>query len=152
MFNPWVVKMPWRRKWQPTPVLLPGKSHGQKSLAGPCSRDCKELCMTELLSTHMFYLGTQICKVWRKTKKARVMKIFYLDFLSTWIFQTSFPLFHGIKFYYKLNKKYFKLCLYKCVIMLIINVSQYTCLQPWFLGQSSSITRMSVGQKVLFLL
>ena len=27
-FNPWVGKIPWRRKWQPTPVLLPGKSHG----------------------------------------------------------------------------------------------------------------------------
>ena len=33
-FNPWIAKMPWRRKWQPTPVFLPGKSHGQKSLAG----------------------------------------------------------------------------------------------------------------------
>ena len=33
-FNPWVGKMPWRRKWQPTPVFLPGKSHGQRSLAG----------------------------------------------------------------------------------------------------------------------
>ena len=28
------MKIPWRRKWQPTPVFLPGKSHGQKSLAG----------------------------------------------------------------------------------------------------------------------
>ena len=28
-FNPWVRKVPWRRKWQPTPVFLPGKSHGQ---------------------------------------------------------------------------------------------------------------------------
>ena len=27
-FNPWVGKIHWRRKWQPTPVLLPGKSHG----------------------------------------------------------------------------------------------------------------------------
>ena len=27
-FNPWVGKIPWRRKWQSTPVLLPGKSHG----------------------------------------------------------------------------------------------------------------------------
>ena len=26
--NPWVRKIPWRRKWQPTPVFLPGKSHG----------------------------------------------------------------------------------------------------------------------------
>ena len=34
-FNPWVRKIPWRKKkWQPTPVLLPGKSHGQRSLVG----------------------------------------------------------------------------------------------------------------------
>ena len=32
-FNPWVRKIPWRRTWQPTPVFLPGKSHGQRSLA-----------------------------------------------------------------------------------------------------------------------
>ena len=32
-FNPWVRKIPWRRKWQPTPVFLPGESHGQRSLA-----------------------------------------------------------------------------------------------------------------------
>ena len=31
-FNPWVGKIPWRRKWQPTPVFLPGKSHGRRSL------------------------------------------------------------------------------------------------------------------------
>jgi len=33
-FDPWVRKIPWRRKWEPTPVFLPGKSHGQKILAG----------------------------------------------------------------------------------------------------------------------
>jgi len=33
-FDPQVGKMPWRRKWQPTPLLLPGKSHGERSLAG----------------------------------------------------------------------------------------------------------------------
>ena len=32
--NPWVRKVPWRRKWQPTPVFLPGEFHGQRSLAG----------------------------------------------------------------------------------------------------------------------
>jgi len=31
-FNPWVRKIPWSRKWQPTPVFLPGKFHGQRSL------------------------------------------------------------------------------------------------------------------------
>ena len=33
-FYPWVGKIPWRRSWQPIPVFLPGKSHGQRSLAG----------------------------------------------------------------------------------------------------------------------
>ena len=33
-FDPWVGKIPWRRKWQPLPVFLPGKSHGQRSLVG----------------------------------------------------------------------------------------------------------------------
>ena len=31
-FDPWVRKIPWRRKWLPTPVFLLGKSHGQRSL------------------------------------------------------------------------------------------------------------------------
>ena len=33
-FDPWVGKIPWRRKWQPTPVFLRGESHGQRSLVG----------------------------------------------------------------------------------------------------------------------
>ena len=33
-FNPWVGKIPWRRRWQPTPVFLPGKSHGQREESG----------------------------------------------------------------------------------------------------------------------
>ena len=35
-FNAWVGKVPWRRKWQHTPVFLPGESHGQRNLEG-CS-------------------------------------------------------------------------------------------------------------------
>ena len=41
--NPWVGKLPWRRKWQPTPVFLPGKFHGERSLAGYSTRGHKEL-------------------------------------------------------------------------------------------------------------
>ena len=33
-FNPWVRKIPWSRKWQPTPVFLPAEAHGQRSLVG----------------------------------------------------------------------------------------------------------------------
>ena len=46
-FDPWVRKIPWRRKWQSTPVCLPGESHGQKSLAGYGPWGQKELDMTE---------------------------------------------------------------------------------------------------------
>ena len=49
-FNPWVRKIPWSRRWQPTPVFLPGKFHGQRSLAGYNSQGHKELDTTEQLS------------------------------------------------------------------------------------------------------
>ena len=47
---PWVGKSPWRREWQPTPVFLPGKAHGQRNLVGYSTRGHKESDMTERLS------------------------------------------------------------------------------------------------------
>ena len=44
---PWVGKIPWRRKWQPTPVFLPEKSHGPRSLVGYIPWGRKELDTTE---------------------------------------------------------------------------------------------------------
>ena len=52
-FDPWVRKIPWRRKWQPTPVSLSRKSHGQRSLAGYSPRSCKEPDMTEHSTGHI---------------------------------------------------------------------------------------------------
>ena len=46
-FKPWVGKIPWKRKWQPTPVFLPGESHGQSNLAGYGPWGNKESDMTE---------------------------------------------------------------------------------------------------------
>ena len=43
---PWVQKIPWRRKWQPTPVSLPGKSRGLRSLVGYIPCGLKESDMT----------------------------------------------------------------------------------------------------------
>ena len=54
----WVRKMPWRRKWQSVPVFLPGKSHGQRSLAGYSSWGCKESsfsCSRALSRTHFLF-------------------------------------------------------------------------------------------------
>ena len=49
-FKPWVRKIPWRKKWKPTPVLLPGESHGQKNLVGNSEWGRKESDTTERLS------------------------------------------------------------------------------------------------------
>ena len=43
-------KIPWRRKWHSTPVFLPGRSQGQRSLAGYSPWDLKELDMIEQLT------------------------------------------------------------------------------------------------------
>ena len=42
-FNPWLRQIPWRWKWQPTPVFLPGKSHGQRSLVVYSPWGCKRV-------------------------------------------------------------------------------------------------------------
>ena len=49
-FDSWVGKIPWRREWQPTPVFLPGESHGWRSLGSYSPWGCKESDTTEQLS------------------------------------------------------------------------------------------------------
>ena len=61
-FAPWVKKIPWRRKWQPSPVSLPGKSHGQRNLVGYSPRGHKESDTTERLHFTLF--------CWHKWKSA----------------------------------------------------------------------------------
>ena len=72
-FNPWVRKMPWSRKQQPTPVLLLGKFHGQRNLVGYSPQGCKELDtsnwahMRETETTH-----TDAFELWCWRKLLRV--------------------------------------------------------------------------------
>ena len=53
-FDTWVRKILWRRKWQPTPVFLPGELHGQRSLVSYSSLGLKELDTTEPALTHTY--------------------------------------------------------------------------------------------------
>ena len=53
-------RFPWRRKWQSTPVLLPGKSHGQRSLVGYSPLGGKESDMTEQLHSFIHSFKTPI--------------------------------------------------------------------------------------------
>jgi len=48
-FDPWVGRMSWMRAWQPTPVFLPGESHGPKSLVGYRSEGRTDSDMTEMI-------------------------------------------------------------------------------------------------------
>ena len=58
-FDPWVGKIPRRRKRQPTPGFLPGESHRQRSLAGYSPWGCKEWDTTECLSTVTDFLNEE---------------------------------------------------------------------------------------------
>ena len=58
-FHPWVRKIPWRRKWQTTPVFLPGKSYGQRSLVGCSSQGSKESDTTE--HAHIVWIQCLAC-------------------------------------------------------------------------------------------
>ena len=54
-FNSWVGKIPWRRDWLPTPVFLPGKPHGQRSLAGCSTWGHRESDSTERLTLSILH-------------------------------------------------------------------------------------------------
>ena len=56
-FDPWVRKIPWSRKWQPTTVFLTGKSHGQRSLAGYGPQGYTESDMPEATEHACMLLG-----------------------------------------------------------------------------------------------
>ena len=55
-FNSWVGKILWKRKWQPTPVFLPEKFRGQRSLVGYSPWDRKESNTTEHAHTQYIYI------------------------------------------------------------------------------------------------
>ena len=54
-FDPWVGKIPWRRKWQATRVFLPGESHGWMSLVHCVPWGCKESDTSEHACMHIHY-------------------------------------------------------------------------------------------------
>ena len=97
-FDLWVGKIPWRRKWQPTPVFLPGRSPGQRSLAGCSPWGHKRVRHNWSPTTKDIIVNLLILKhcVWKihlfaiqaitksKNKKIQSLKNFYKSFgLST---------------------------------------------------------------------
>ena len=103
-FNPWVRKISWRRKWHPTPVFLPGKSHGRRSLVGYSPWGQKESDTTEWLhSLTEFYLvkfclALMASQIWGSCINSKISTFFFpsnglnnlrIAFLSSYL-QISF--------------------------------------------------------------
>ena len=75
-FDSWVGQIPWRRKWQPTPVFLPGKSNGPRSLVGCRPWGRKESDTTERLHFHFHF------RVYAQEWDCWVIWWFYSQFLK----------------------------------------------------------------------
>ena len=84
-FDPWVRKIPWRRAWQPIPVFLSAKSHGQRRLEGYSPQGCRVgRDWNDLASTWRFVWDSSICEFWSGgergpgTKKKNILVFIYL--------------------------------------------------------------------------
>ena len=103
--DPWVGKISWRRQWQPSPVFLPGKSNGQRSLVGysPCGR--KESDTTEQLhfhfsfifvTLHNYFIFQTVINIWYYSTD---FKLLFLRFLSPFLLLLSLSLFFFFSFF-----------------------------------------------------
>ena len=110
-FHPWVRKISWRRKWQPTSVFLPGKFHGQRSLVGYSPGGRKELDMTEIsLAPAPRLPHVMLSNILSGKISEMVLALTDHSGETTWKGQlvwrphtTSYKLLIGIKTYVRLN-------------------------------------------------
>ena len=98
-FDPWIRKIPWRRsrKWQPTPVFLPSKSYGQRSLAGYSLWGRKESGITEQLSTHTLLctviIYNQVYTLFLLLQAYKLYRIYYIQNELFSLSETFLPIF-----------------------------------------------------------
>ena len=94
-FNPWVRKIPWRTKWQPTPVFLPGESQGQRSLVGYSQQGLKErlssnsqwfvqgLCPFNAMGLSLIpSLGTKVHRPLGQKKRRNELGVLFMTILT----------------------------------------------------------------------
>ena len=117
-FDPWVRRSPWKRKWQPTPVLLPGESHGQRSLVGYSPRSRKESDMTEQLHTLMVK-NIYLEKLFWFSESNRVANWFLCTFIST---DNAFLCNIAIPFILIFDSSVFIFCLLYTIINLWVTI------------------------------
>ena len=88
-FDPWVGKIPWRRKWQPTPALLPGESHGQRNLAGYSPWGCRVrydwVANTDWLTFRALNIALRSLEPPKRVKSDNMWPILCLQFRYKWM-------------------------------------------------------------------
>ena len=101
-FHPWVRKIPWRRKWQPTPVFLPGDPHGQRSLVGysPWAHTVRHDWATKQKELSLYILSFTISLLGCETERLHVSKsvrtvVFGLRIRIKFLWTSSDPLLKG---------------------------------------------------------
>ena len=96
-FYPWTGKIPWRRKWQPTPVFLPGESHGQRSLTGCSPWGCKKLDTTERIAHSLCVFLCTSSNFLNWTPDSLILAFFSIFniCLRQFIFSPSMPQLHS---------------------------------------------------------
>ena len=92
-FDPCFGKISWRRIWQLTPVFLPGKFHGQRSLVGFSPRGRKELDTTEY--AHVYIIHLQYCVSFRCKAKWFIYIHIYIS--GYFPFVTTFHCYYNIE-------------------------------------------------------
>ena len=92
-FYPWIGKIPWSRNWQPKPVFLPGKSHGQRSLAVYSPWSCKtvghNLVTKQTKSTQIIANLSLISRIVEKFLMLIIFSI-VIAFRESWILKGSY--------------------------------------------------------------
>ena len=83
-FNPWGRKIPYRRKWQPTPIFFPGKSHGRRNLVGYSPWGRKESDMTE---RHLLIHVKCLKMLWNGSPE-RLLLLLLSRFSRVWLLAT----------------------------------------------------------------
>ena len=126
-WGPQTGKIPWRRKWQLTPVFYLENTHGPRSLAGYSPGGCKELDMTEYLSTAQQYMSFSMSSTLRLKFSAVLISVKYLEATGDRLRQNSFIMNSvGHSHFYGGNKITEIICIQHSIIQRVLLLALFS--------------------------
>ena len=124
-FDLWVGKIPWRKKWQPTPVFLPDKCHGQRSLVGYHPWDLKRVKDSLATEQQQYLMYQKICLYLHILEFCHIsIPVLIITFslwfcnLQTWILKVIF-------------KKLYSVALCMCVCLMVAWLRSESLIRDW---------------------